>query len=59
MKQQMLGLMILCTMIQENKVALHVAEIHAVLLEILVVFKEERLDGQLADVNALLEEPEM
>jgi hypothetical protein len=43
-------------MIQGNKVALHV---NAVQQEILVEFKEERLDAPLADVDALLEEPEM
>jgi hypothetical protein len=56
MKQQMLGLTILCTMIQGNKAALHVTEIRAVQLEKMVVFKEERLDNQLAVVDAQLEE---
>lgn len=56
MKQQMQGLTILCTMIQENKAAQPVTEIIAVLLEILVESREERLDDQLAAVDALLEE---
>jgi hypothetical protein len=56
MKQQMLGLMISCTMIQGNKVALPVTEINAVQLEKMVVFREERLGNQLAVVDALLVE---
>jgi hypothetical protein len=59
MKQLMLGLMISCTTIQGNKDALPTTEIIVVLLEKLVVFREERLDDQLVVVDAQLEELEM
>jgi hypothetical protein len=59
MKQLMLGLMISCTTIQENKDALPATEIIVVLLEILVEFREERLDDQHVVVDVQLEELEM
>jgi hypothetical protein len=60
MKQQMRGIMISCTMIQENKGAQHVTEITAVQLEKTVGFKQvERQDNQVAVVDALLEEQVM
>jgi hypothetical protein len=46
-------------MIQGSKVALPVTEITVVQIETQVEFKEERLDNQLAVVDAPLEELEM